>query len=126
MYCPECQVEYREGFLECSDCGVALLPGTPPEPPRYAERPPQPDLEVVNVLESNDPLIIAFAKSLLEEAGIAFYVQGEETGASLDSLTPFIHPWRQIQVTRDREIEARALFAALQETDPTEEETGEK
>jgi hypothetical protein len=98
----------------------------PPEPPRYAERPPRPDLEVVNVLGSSDPLVIALAKSLLEEAGIAFYVQGEETGASLDSLTPFIHPWRQIQVTRDREMEARALFAALEETARTEEETGER
>jgi hypothetical protein len=98
----------------------------PPEPPRYAERPPRPDLEVVNVLESDDPFIIALAKSLLEEAGIAFYVQGDETGASLDTLTPFIHPWRRIQVTRDREIEARALVAAIQETGPAAEENDER
>lgn len=25
MFCPECEAEYREGFTECSDCGVALV-----------------------------------------------------------------------------------------------------
>lgn len=32
MYCPNCGVEYREGFTRCSDCLVALQPGPPPEP----------------------------------------------------------------------------------------------
>lgn len=27
MYCPKCKTEYREGFKECSDCGVDLVPG---------------------------------------------------------------------------------------------------
>jgi len=25
MFCPSCETEYREGFTECSDCGVALV-----------------------------------------------------------------------------------------------------
>jgi hypothetical protein len=25
MFCPVCKAEYREGFMECSDCGVALV-----------------------------------------------------------------------------------------------------
>jgi hypothetical protein len=25
MFCPVCKAEYREGFTECSDCGVALV-----------------------------------------------------------------------------------------------------
>lgn len=33
MYCPDCHSEYREGFTRCSDCLVALRPGSPPEPP---------------------------------------------------------------------------------------------
>ena len=33
MYCPNCLVEYREGFTICSDCQVALLDGLPPAPP---------------------------------------------------------------------------------------------
>jgi hypothetical protein len=26
MFCPLCQSEFREGFAECSDCQVALVP----------------------------------------------------------------------------------------------------
>jgi hypothetical protein len=29
MYCPRCQAEYREGFIECSACGVPLVEGFP-------------------------------------------------------------------------------------------------
>ena len=34
MFCPQCRVEYREGFVECSDCHIPLVdrlpePGTP-------------------------------------------------------------------------------------------------
>ena len=25
MFCPECRVEYRDGFVRCSDCGVNLV-----------------------------------------------------------------------------------------------------
>ena len=28
MYCPQCGVEFRDGFTECSDCHVPLLTGT--------------------------------------------------------------------------------------------------
>jgi hypothetical protein len=30
-WCPRCGAEYREGFTECADCGVALV-STPPRP----------------------------------------------------------------------------------------------
>ena len=117
MYCPECRAEYREGFLECSDCRVPLVPGMPPEPPRYAERPPQPDLELVAVFECNDPVAMAFAKTVLEEAGIAFCVEGGEAGANRDILSPFSRPSRRLVVARDCEAEARTLLQPLEEID---------
>jgi hypothetical protein len=33
-FCPECRLEYRPGFSECSDCGVALVDELPLEPRR--------------------------------------------------------------------------------------------
>jgi hypothetical protein len=29
-WCPQCGAEYREGFTECADCGVALVSTLPP------------------------------------------------------------------------------------------------
>lgn len=29
-YCPNCLTEYVEGTSECEDCGIYLLPGSPP------------------------------------------------------------------------------------------------
>ena len=36
-----------------------------------------PDLDLVVVLETSDRILLAFAKGLLEEAGIPFYVLGQ-------------------------------------------------
>ncbi len=30
-YCPKCLTEYVAGTSECEDCGIDLLPGSPPE-----------------------------------------------------------------------------------------------
>lgn len=31
MICPKCKMEYREGFEDCSDCGIPLVTDLPPE-----------------------------------------------------------------------------------------------
>lgn len=72
MYCPECGAEYRDGFLRCADCDVALVE----EPPK-AEEEPIPDSEFVTVLEAGDPAELAFVESLLLDAGIPFFKKGE-------------------------------------------------
>lgn len=177
MYCPECGVEYRLGFTQCSDCLVALVPQRPRRTrdrvtvlegndPRLiasardfleesgvpchiwqeesceggglevsldvevearallqlmetsgldgdvAEQhgpPPDPNLELVTVLEVNDPLLIASAKGVLKKAGIPFYVYGEEYGRRLAPVGGFILPWCRIQVAVDRQAQARQL-----------------
>jgi len=65
---------------------------------------------MVMVLEGSDRLAIALARGLLEEAGIPFYVSGEEIGARPGMADPFIHPWCRVLVPRDRETDARALL----------------
>ncbi len=107
MYCPECEVEYRAGFTECSDCHVALVEALPPPP---AEG-PSPNLELVRVLEGNNVVAESLAKTSLQDAGIPYYVEGEEIGVSMSCIDPHIYRWWAIQVARDHEAQARAILA---------------
>src|SRR5271169_5502639 len=119
MYCPQCQVEYRDGFTECSDCHIPLLAGTPPpEPPSLSD----PALGLVVVLETNDRMQLSLAKGLLEDAGIPFFVLGQ-IATLIQDVDPFLHKWVRVQVPRDREAEARELLDQLlvAETSPEEE-----
>ena len=97
MFCPECRAEYREGFTECSDCGIPLVRELPPEPKREY-------VEFVTVLSGN-PAVIAMAKSILESAEIQYLTQNE--GVPYPSLPG------EIQVAKYDEQEARKLLKDL-------------
>lgn len=115
MYCPQCGVEYREGFTECSDCHVALEAGSPPENQEF-----DPAMDLVVVLETSDRVQAALAKGVLEEAGIPYFVLGQIATLVTD-VDPFTHKLARIQVARDREAEARELLEeALQPVPDTE------
>ncbi len=120
MYCPRCGVEYRPGFTDCADCHVPLAAGDPPPPGPSSQG--DPNLELVTVFEGNDPLLVAAAKSTLDEVGILFYVVGEELAIRLGPIGALINPWCAIQVAADREREARELLAQLAEK--SEEDPG--
>jgi len=111
MYCPECGVEYRDGFAECSYCHVALLAGTPAPEPFSAF---DPDIDLVVVLDTNDGILLALAKGLFEEAGIPFFALGQ-IATLIQDVDPFLHKRVRVQVPRDREREARELLELLQE-----------
>lgn len=61
-WCPECGVEYREGFGRCSDCGVALV-STPPAGP-------EPGPEWVEIASYTTVEEARLAQGLLQEEGI--------------------------------------------------------
>jgi hypothetical protein len=112
MYCPQCGVEYRDGFTECSDCHVPLLAGTlPPEP---AVTPSDPALDLVVVVETNDRIQLALIRGLLEDADIPFFVLGQ-IATLVQDVDPFLHKWIRVQVPRDREAEARELLESMAE-----------
>jgi len=117
VYCPQCQVEYRDGFTECSDCHVRLLTGTPPPEPT---RPFDPTLDLVVVLETNDRIQLALAKGLLENADIPFFVLGQ-IATLVQDVDAFLHKWVRIQVPRDREAEARELLEGMFQEDGAED-----
>ena len=124
MYCPECRVEYRDGFTECSDCHVPLLAGAlPAEPPD----PFDPALELVVVMETNNGLQLAMATGLLDDAKLPFFVLGQ-IAKLVNDVSPFLNKWVRLQVPRDREAEARELLEPLlhPETCPpaTDEDAG--
>jgi hypothetical protein len=86
------------------------------EKPPESKGPGDPDLELVTVLEGNDPLLIAAAKDSLRDADIPFYVLGEEIAPRIGTVGGYIiHPWCRIQVGCDRETEALALLRPIKE-----------
>jgi len=99
-------VEYRPGFTECSDCRVPLVERLPEAP----EDQPEPAMELVTVLEGNNPLAAAAAKDLIEQAGIPCYLEGEETSISLTLVDPNKYRWWRLHVARESEARARALL----------------
>src|ERR1700724_1528984 len=112
MYCPQCRVEYRDGFTECSDCHVPLSDGSPPPEPTTG--PSDPALDLVVVLETNDRIQLALTKGLLEDADIPFFVLGQ-IATLVQDVDPFLHKWVRVQVPRDREAEARELLESMAE-----------
>ncbi len=105
MFCPQCRAEYRAGFLVCPDCQRSLVAELPSQPK------PQPDLDLVTVLATGHPALIAVAKSLLEDSGIEYLTQNE----GLHDLFPVQRFRVHIQVRQEDEGEATALLADLEE-----------
>ncbi len=111
MYCPECGVQYRDGFTECTDCHVPLMSGSGEED-TDREDSFDPSLELVVVLETNDRVQLAMAKGLLEDAGIPLYVLGQ-IATLIQDVDGFLRKWVRLQVPRDREAEARELLEQM-------------
>ena len=119
MHCPQCRVEYRDGFTECSDCHVPLVSGTAaPDAPD----PGDPTIGLVIVLETSDRIQLAMAKGLLEDAGIPLIVRGE-IATLVQEVDEFLHKRVRLQVARDREAEARELLEPLLQ--PVSQEPGD-
>ena len=121
MYCPQCLAEYRDGFVECIDCGARLAAGLPPETKDEHV------LELVTVLETHDGFALTLAKASLDDAGIDYVVQGDDPrylpgfpGAFEVGATPLWGCSCSIQVAPENEAEARALLDPLRKPDSTD------
>ena len=107
MYCPQCKTEYRQGFTECADCRVPLLPGDPPQTEF------DPNMDLVVVFEANDPVLIAMAKGALEEAEIPYFSLGQITRL-VNDVDPMLRKTIRIQVAADQVEKAREALALLE------------
>lgn len=108
MYCPECRSEYREGFTTCVDCEVALVSELPPED--HAGE------SLVTVFAEGDPGLLALAYSLLHDAGIPYFQQGESLQDLFGRIGGFstVAGPVQIQVPESRAQEAQELLSDLE------------
>jgi hypothetical protein len=110
MFCPQCRVEYREGFVECADCHVPLVerlrePATP-----EAE---EGDLDVLIRTGLRSPVAIGLAKTLLQGAGIPFFAMDQNTTARQESGN--LIGWWTVRVPSEREAEAREILRSVEE-----------
>jgi hypothetical protein len=71
MFCPRCEIEYREGFTTCADCGTPLVATLAADPEVH----PEGDLE--KVFETSDASLVPVVHSVLEAAGIEVMTKNE-------------------------------------------------
>jgi hypothetical protein len=72
MWCPQCKSEYVDGIMRCPECGADLVEELPEE----HDEPLEP-IQWEELLFTHNQGDIAIIKSLLDEAGIIYYFQGD-------------------------------------------------
>ena len=103
MVCPQCRAQYREGFVVCSNCHVPL-----------ADRLDEDAVDVLIQTGLNNPIAIGLAGSLLQEAGIPFFVMDQNPAAQQESGNFF--GWWNVRVPRGREAEAREILQSVEDS----------
>ena len=81
-------------------------------PPPQPETPSDSNLNLVVILETNDPFALALAKELLKESDIPYFVSNQIT-TLVNDVDPMLRKWVRLQVARHREAEAREVVASL-------------
>jgi hypothetical protein len=89
-------------------------------PPQERASTFDPNLDLVVVLETDDPVQLFLAKGLLEDADVPFFVLGQ-IAMLIQDVDPFLHKRVRVQVPRDREAEARELLEGMLQEDGAEE-----
>jgi hypothetical protein len=70
MFCPKCRAEYREGFLECSDCDVDLVEKLESMPKMLAF------IKLATIFSEGN---IAVIKASFDKTEIEYYFEGEHS-----------------------------------------------
>jgi hypothetical protein len=83
-WCPKCGAEYREGFSECADCGVALV-DAPPEP----KAPEQTHHDVHGPFSPDDDTVELLRTNRVEAEVIAARLQSEDIPAVVFDADPY-------------------------------------
>jgi len=121
MYCPRCEKEYPWDVMVCPGCDVDTVDRLGPEP--------TPDVELVPVLATGNPALIAIAKSLLDGDGIEYMLKGEGLqnlfGIGTASNYSFAMGPAEFWVRAADGERARALLADLETSSETRDSSHE-
>jgi hypothetical protein len=104
LFCPKCGAEYREGFTRCADCGTTLVW----EKPAEVEDDGADYVEYTEVLRTFSLADVAIIRSLLEDAGIDYYIKDEHFAL----VRPLVEP-PTVMVNKDQVQEAREILKDL-------------
>jgi len=118
MFCPNCRYEYKKGIKVCPDCDENLVDTLPPDEEEHDEEDKYANM--VTVYETSDQSKILIAKSLLEEAGIEFFAQGDGImdlfGAGRLGFNPVVGPV-YFKVREEDEDRALEILVDMMDTD---------
>jgi len=70
LYCPKCKAEYSRDIIQCAACKVSLVDSLTSAI--------EPENEPIELFKTQDIALLMVVKSVLESAGIRFWVRGEE------------------------------------------------
>jgi hypothetical protein len=127
MYCPKCRSEYREGFTRCNDCDEPLVEKLSEEPPQESH-----EDDFVDILETSDKSLVPVIKSVLEGAGIPYFIQNEEALDLFEGMMDYRNLHATVFVPKEMAEEAKQLlesdagFAADDEEDADDQGDGEE
>jgi len=103
MICPKCKAEYVRGITICADCDIPLVEHLPKK--ETCEKQGKDFREILIAVNAGE---IAMVKSLLDDAGIDYYVKGGYFAV----LRPFADPAR-LFVREDQYEEALDILKDL-------------
>ncbi|HPZ43148.1 MAG TPA: DUF2007 domain-containing protein [Bacillota bacterium] len=113
MFCPKCRYEYVAGIKECPKCREALVEelNQDLEPAQISEPQLKPGYsKPVTVFATADAGLLAVVKSILDGAGIKYFVRNELIQAILPVQSGAFNSLVEIQVWPEDAADARALL----------------
>ena len=117
MFCPRCEQEYPWHVMVCPTCDVDTVDRLPHSGPA-----PAPDAQLVSAFATGDPGLIAVVKSLLDAAGIDYFVRGEglQGLAGLGQITGYSYVFgpAEFWVRAEDTDRVRELLKDLTESGP--------
>jgi len=117
MFCPNCKAEYVEGITICTDCEIELVDQLP-------EINHEENATFVPILSTKSMGDIAIIKSLLDEQGIEYFIQGENMLHVLGSIDTAILNVKEEQAEEVKELlkDFEPKFLGYNATEAEEEE----